>query len=142
VRKDGDTLKISLEQGSYENLNLEAKITMPSLNSLEFSGGTRGSITGFSSTHDFNVDLSGGSYANIVGSAGDLIIDASGGSHFDLSKFNVNDVDVELSGGSNGSVYIGGRLDADASGGSHLTYYRDPELGTIDTSTGSTITPK
>jgi hypothetical protein len=115
---------------------------MPSLNSLEFSGGTRGSITGFSSTHDFNVDLSGGSYANIVGSAGDLIIDASGGSHFDLSKFNVNDVDVELSGGSNGSVYIGGRLDADASGGSHLTYYRDPELGTIDTSTGSTITPK
>jgi hypothetical protein len=142
VRKDGDTLRISLEQGSYSNLNLEAKITMPSLNSLEFSGGTRGTVSGFKSTNDFNIELSGGSYVNIVGLAGDLTLDASGGSHFDLSDFTVNDVDANLSGGSNGSVYVGGTLNADASGGSHLTYYGDPKLGNIDESSGSTITPK
>jgi hypothetical protein len=142
VSKSGDTLKISLEPGSYANLNLNAKITMPSLNSLELSGGARGNISGFSSTHDFNLDLSGGSGANIDGLAGDLKIDASGGSYFDLSKYIVDDVNAELSGGSHGSVYVGGRLDANLSGGSHLDYYGDPELGEIDLSSGSTITPK
>ncbi len=142
VRKDGDALIISLDSGGYTRMNLVARITMSSLNSVEFSGGTRGEISGFTSTHDFNVDLSGGSWAIIEGSAGDLVIDASGGSHFDFSEFTVNDADVELSGGSNGSVYVGGRLDADLSGGAHLDYYGDPELGNIETSSASTISPK
>jgi hypothetical protein len=142
VSKSGDTLKISLEQGNYKVLHLDTKITMPSLNSLEFSRGVRGSVTGFSSTHDFNLDLSGGSRATIVGSAGDLTIDASGGSQLNLSEFTVHDVYAELSGGSFGSVYVGGRLDADLTGGSHLDYYGDPELGNVDTSSGSSITPK
>ena len=139
VRKDGNTLKIGLDPGDYSNLNLVARITMPSLNSIEFSGGTRGEISGFTSTRDFNVDLSGGSWAIIEGSAGDLVIDASGGSHFDFSEFTVNDADVVLSGGSNGSVYVGGRLDAALSGGAHLDYYGDPELGAIETSSAATI---
>jgi hypothetical protein len=142
VRKDGGILKIDLEQGSYSNVNLDAKITMPSLESLELSGGARGTVSGFRSTQNFDLDLSGGSYANIMGLAGDLRLDASGGSHFDLSKFTVDDVDADLSGGSNGSVYVGGRLDAEASGGSHLTYYGNPDLGKIDESSGSTISPK
>jgi hypothetical protein len=71
-----------------------------------------------------------------------LTIDASGGSHFDLSEFEANDVYAQLSGGSHGSVYSGGRLDADLSGGSHLDYYGDPVLGDIDTSSGSSITPR
>ena len=78
----------------------------------------------------------------MVGSAGDLTIDASGGSRIFLSEFIANNVDVALSGGSNGSVYAGGRLDADVSGGSHLDYYGDPELNNIHTSSGSSITPK
>ena len=142
VRKDGDTLKIGLDPGGYTRMNLVARVTMPSLNKIEFSGGTRGDISGFISTYDFEVDLSGGSWAIIDGSAGDLVIDASGGSHFDFSEFTVNDADVVLSGGSNGSVYVGGRLDADLSGGAHLDYYGDPELGTIETSSTATISPK
>ena len=142
VRKDGDTLNIGIDPGDYARLNLVARITMLSLNSVEFSGGTRGEISGFTSTHDFEVVLSGGSWAIIEGSAGDLVIGASGGSHFDFSEFTVNDADVELSGGSNGSVYVGGRLDAALSGGAHLDYYGDPELGNIETSSGSTISPK
>lgn len=142
VRKDGDTLKISLDPGGYTRMNLVAKITMPSLNSIEFSGGTHGEISGFTSTRDFEVDLSGGSWVIIEGSAGDLVMDASGGSHFDFSEFTVNDADVKLSGGSNGSVYVGGRLDADLSAGSHLDYYGDPELGNIETSSAATISPK
>jgi hypothetical protein len=142
VSKSGDTLSIGLDPGSYNNMNLVARITMPDLNGIEFSGGSNGDISGFDSSHDFDVALSGGSWATIVGSAGDLEIDASGGSHFDLSEFTVDDVYAELSGGSHGSVYVGGRLDADISGGSHLDYYGNPELGDIETSSGSTATPK
>jgi hypothetical protein len=142
VRKDGGTLRLNLEQGSYSNLNIEAKVTMPSLNNIDFSGGTQGTITGFRTTEDFNIELSGGSYVNIEGIAKDLTLDASGGSRFDLKDFTVNDVDANLSGGSGGSVYVGGTLNADASGGSHLSYYGDPKLGNIDESTGSTVSPK
>ena len=142
VRKSGETLIIGLDSGSFTLMNLHASITMPALNSIEFSGGTRGEISGFTSTRGFEVDLSGGSWAIIEGSAGDLMLDASGGSHFDLSEFTVNDADVELSGGSFGSVYVGGRLDADLSGGAHLDYYGNPELGTIETSSAATISPK
>ena len=142
VRKDGDTLKISLDPGGYSRMSLIARVTMPSLNSLEMSSGAHGSISGFSSTHDFDLVLSSGSWATIDGSAGDLAIDASSGSHFDLSEFTADNVDAELSGGSFGSVYVGGRLDADLSSGSHLDYFGDPELGNIDTSSGSTITSK
>jgi hypothetical protein len=142
VKKDGDTLVVGLDQGNYEFLSLEAKIIMPTLNSLEFSGGVYGDVSGFSSTHDFSLDLSGGSAVTIVGTGGDLKIDASGGSRLFLSEFIVDDVDAELSGGSSGSVYVGGRLDADVSGGAHLDYYGDPELGKIDTSSGASITPK
>ena len=142
VSKSGDTLSIGLDPGSYNNMNLVARINMPALNGIELSGGSNGDISGFTSTHDFDVALSGGSWATIVGSAGDLAIDASGGSHFDFSEFTVDYVSVEMSGGSHGSVYVGGRLDADLSGGSHLDYYGSPELGDIETSSGSTATPK
>jgi hypothetical protein len=142
VKREGDTLQVGLEPGSYSSMNLNAKITMPALNGLELSGGANADISDFSSTRDFILVLSGGSEVTIVGSAGDLEIDASGGSQFFLSEFTVNDVNAELSGGSSGSVYVGGRLDADLSGGAHLTYYGDPELGDIETSSGSSITPK
>ena len=142
VKKDGDTRVLGLDPGNYEYMNLGARVTLPTLNSLEFSGGTHGDVSGFSSTHDFTIDISGGSEVIIVGSAGDLVIDASGGSQLYLSEFNVDDVDAALSGGSFASVYVGGRLDADVSGGSQLEYYGDPELGNIDASSSSSITPK
>ncbi|MES0326243.1 MAG: head GIN domain-containing protein [Candidatus Bathyarchaeia archaeon] len=142
VSKSGDTLQIGLELGGYSNMNAIAKVTMPALNKLELSSGSHGDVSGFTSTNDFDLDLSGGSWVTIVGTAGDLTTDVSSGSHIDLSGFTVNDVDIEFSSGSHGSVYVGGTLDADINGGSHLTYYGNPNLGRIETQTGSTITPK
>ena len=142
VSKSGDTLSIGLEPQSYQRLNLEAMITMPSLNGVTLSGGSHGDVSGFSSSRDFSLELSGGSEIRMVGSAGDIEIDASGGSRVYLSDFICNDADIQFSGGSNGAVYVEGTLDANLSGGSHLTYYGDPDLGDIDTSGGSTINPK
>ncbi len=142
VIKEGETLKIELEPDSYSNLNLKATITMPSLNSLEFSGGSIGFVRDFTSENEFRLDLSGGSRVTIVGSTKDLSIHASGGSRIFLSEFTAENVDVKLSGGSNGSIYVSGILNADLSGGAHLDYYGDPVLGNIDKSSSSSLTPR
>jgi hypothetical protein len=161
VAKKGDTLSIGLKRNrSYtlKNTTLEAEVTMPELTGLEMSGGSHATITGFASTEDFdadlsggshlrgdieagdaNFDLSGGSHLTLSGSAQDLKLDASGGGQIDLGDFSVVDADIELSGGARAMVNPSGRLDVDASGGSHVTYVGNPTLGDIDTSGGASV---
>ena len=143
VAKKGSTLQIGLKPNlSLGNRTLEAEITMPELTGLEMSGGTRCTVTGFESTKALDLDLSGGSHATLSGSAGDVTIDASGGSDADLAAFSVVDANVEASGGSEVTVNASGRLDADASGGSRVYYLGSPTLGTIDESGGSSVRRK
>ncbi|UCD40301.1 MAG: DUF2807 domain-containing protein, partial [Candidatus Bathyarchaeota archaeon] len=148
---------------SYQSVTLRARITLPELHELELSGGTHGTLEGFSSSHEFVAELSGGSslsgdfttdrdvqfalsggshLVQLNGAARDLRISASSGSSLGLSGFNVHDASVNLSGGSHATINLDGRLDAELSGGSHLLYLGDPTLGEIETSGGSSISRK
>ena len=164
VFKTSDTLTIRLKWGySYQSVAPRAKITMPELYELELSGGTHGTIEGFSSSHEFVAELSGGSSLSgdfttsgdvqftlsggshlikLDSAANDLRISASWGSSLGLSDFHVHDASVNLSGGSHATINLDGRLDADLSGGSHLLYIGDPTMGDIDTSGRSTVSRK
>jgi len=164
VSTSDNKLTIGLKWGySYQDVTLRAKITMPNLYELEFSGGTHGTIAGFTSSHEFAVDLSGGSHLSgdfttsgdaqftlsggshvtgLDGAANDLTISGSGGSHLDLSDFTVHNVTVNLSGGSHATVNLDGRLDGDVSGGSHLKYLGTPTTVDVNTSGGSTVGPQ
>jgi len=164
VFKTSDRLTIRLRLGySYQSVTLKGKITMPELHELELSGGTHGTVDGFSSAHEFVAELSGGSHLSgdfmtsgdaqfalsggshlrdLDGAANDLRISASSGSHLDLAEFLVHDASVNLSGGSHATINLDGRLDADLSGGSHLFYIGDPTMGDIDTSGGAIISRK
>jgi len=183
VFKTGDTLTIRLKSGyTYQSITTRAQITMPELYELELSGGTRGTVEGFSSSHEFvlvlsggssldtvdmsvgdveidlsggsNLDgsltasgdaqliLSGGSTIELEGAANDLSISAYDGSHLELSDFTVLNANVNLSGGSQATVNLDGRLDADLSGGSHLLYIGEPAMGDIQMSGGSTVGEK
>jgi hypothetical protein len=167
VFKTSEKLTIRLKWGySYESAKARdrpTKITMPTLYELELSGGTHGTIEGFSSSHEFVLELSGGSsligdfktsgdaqftlsggshLIELEGAANDLHVSASSGSHLELSDFHVNDGNVNLSGGSHATINLEGRLDADLSGGSHLEYRGDPTMGDIQTSGGSTVGKK
>ena len=102
----------------YQTSSLKVEITMPDINQLDLSGGSTGTVAGFNSSHGFAVAASGGSWASISGAASSLTIDASGGSHLDLSAFHVTSAQVNLSGGSWASVNLDGRLVVNASGGS------------------------
>jgi hypothetical protein len=142
VSKIGDILSIALEPGIYTRMTLRAVVTMPDIAKLELSGGSRGSIRGFVGLYSLDLELSGGSHVDAEGSAGDLMVDASGGSTLDLEDFPVHDANIGFSGGSSGTISLDGTLEADVSGGSRLWYIGNPTLGNIDTSGGATVQKK
>jgi hypothetical protein len=159
VSKSGDTLKIKTDSGhTWHSVTLRANITMPDLNEIDLSSGAQATVSGFSFTHDFSVNLSSGSHftgeidvgdadinlssgshITLTGSAGDLEADGSSGSHFNLEDFALNNADVTLSGGSHADIDVSGTLDVNLSGGSHLTYTGNPAMGDINVSGDSTL---
>jgi len=162
--KTGDTLTIHLKWGFIvQSTTLRAKITMPDLHQLKFSGGTHGTVEGFTSSHEFAVDLSGGSrlsgdfttsddarftlsggsrLTGLDGAANNLLMTASGASNLELSDFPVHDTTVNLSGASSATINLDGRLEGDLSGASHLKYVGNPTTVTTNTSGGSTVGPQ
>jgi hypothetical protein len=163
VTTQGNTLKIDMKPGTFFGVfSAEAQISMPTLSNVLFSGATRGTATGFSSTETFEaslsgassldmtsfkagnitVDLSGASTFTAQGIANDLTSVASGASSLNLQNLVVNNAQINLSGASRGQIDVNGRLDADLSGASNLQYSGQPTLGNIDTSGASTINKK
>ncbi len=158
VSKDGDTLRV-FQSASMPPIGADVKIAMPDLLAVKLSGSVKGSIKDFRSSHVFNLDVSGASNVsgNIVvgdatlgvsgaskvqlnGSAENMAADVSGASTFDLSGFAVNDAQVVVSGASSAAINVKGRLDADVSGASRVSYTGDPTLGNVNTSGSSTLT--
>jgi len=167
VNKSGDTLRIRPKGNSaFRSATLTAKVSMPDLYDIELSGGAHASATGFSSSHDLSVSLSGGSHVNsvsttgditagdvkfnlsggshvtIAGSADNLDIIGSGGSHLNLESLFASDANIKLSGGSHATVNIDGTINVDLSGGSEVIYIGEPTMGDIDVDWESDITKK
>ena len=120
--KQGDTLVIRAKpfQGIIPG-SLAAKVTMPALTALS---------------------LGSASHVNVKGSGDDLTLKASAGSHADLSGFRVENAVVTASSGSHVTVNVSGKLDASASGGSHIHYHGDPYIRDSGVSSGSMIQKK
>jgi len=104
---------------------------------LNISGAS--GVTGDLIAGNVDLDLSGASSVQLEGSANDIEVDAGGASRVRLGDFSSNNVDISLSGASSATVNPSGRLDADLSGGSKLTYIGEPTMGTINTSGGSSL---
>ncbi|UCH86780.1 MAG: DUF2807 domain-containing protein [Dehalococcoidia bacterium] len=160
VSKVDDTLKLRLERGvSLRNATLEAEITMPDLEGLDLSGASRASVSGFRSSGQLDIGLSGASSLDgdleagdvdinasgasrvvLDGSATGLTIEGSGASSLDLADFTVETAEVRLSGASDATVRAQERIDpVDVSGASKLRYLGDPSLGDVTTSGASTV---
>jgi len=120
--KTGDKLTIGLKSGEYQSVTLRAEITMPELQELELSGGTHGTVEGFVSTHKFLLDLSGGSFLNMVDtSVGDIDTNLGGGSNLNGGLTSSGDAQFTLGGGSRLRLEgAANDLRISASEGSHL----------------------
>ena len=143
VSQSGGTLSVGLTQGyGYISATPKVVIGMPDISRLDLSGGSSGTVAGFVLSHDFTTALSGGSRVSMTGRGDSLSVEASGGSRLDMSNFVVANAHVDLSGGSQTTVNVSGRLDADLSGGSQLYYLGNPTLGTISSSGGSIVSKR
>ena len=136
-----DTLRIGMETlfVNVQNVTLRAEVSMPTLEALELSGASR--LTGSMEVDDIGFEVSGASRLTLRGGGGQMRLDASGASQVDLSAFVVDDADVDISGASQATVNVRGRLDAEASGASQLRYLGNPSMGRIETSGASSISP-
>lgn len=159
VDKSGEKLRFFVPKRHYRmNDEVYITISMPELTELGLSGGSIGDITmdvksksfdaglsggssmkGKLNCGNINLSLSGGSIANISGKGNDITIEGSGGSIFKLRNFSVHNVDADLSGGSHVTIDMNGVLNTDQSGGSHLTYYGNARIGDTDFSGGSFV---
>ena len=127
VSKMGDTLKISIEpRHTFTDFTvgariLKADITMPALYGLEISGATEANISGFTSSGDFRVNVSGASTLVLKDiESGDTEFKVSGASKVSGSLV-AEDVKFEVSGASKVTlVGSAGNMVLDASGASNV----------------------
>ncbi len=184
VTKEGNTLRIYLNPRhtftdfTLQAKTLKAKITMPALYGLNLSGASKATITGFKSSKDFSLNVSGASSLDIVdfevddieceisgaskvtgnmnaddvecevsgasrveleGSANNIILKASGASKVTLDDFPVDDANVHLSGASEATLNVKGRLDCAVTAASRLYFQGNPTMGNISVTGASTI---
>ena len=159
VTKEGDTLKVGLDTiPRLGSLTLKAIVTMPHLSALIFSGASHGRVSGFSSASDVNIKASGASKVTgdiiagdvdfkvsaastvqLEGSARNIVANVSAASRLKLGDFMVNNANVNFSGASTGTVNLSGKLNANLSGASKLSYVGEPTMGNINTSGASTL---
>ena len=100
VSKQGTTLKIRLKTASYISTTTRAKITMPQIRGLNLSGATRGTVSGFSSTENVDIEVSGASSLDLMDiSAGYVKFDISGASKV-TGDLTAGDADFDVSGAS------------------------------------------
>lgn len=97
----GDTLHIGMQPGqNYARVTRKATIALPGIESLALSGASKGKISGFSSPHPLQLELSGGSSLDLAdmesGKTGLVLSGASG----ITGSINATDVALDISGAS------------------------------------------
>jgi hypothetical protein len=129
------------------------KITLPVLNGLRLTGAVTGTVSGFSSTEEFKLKMTGASRIAIEmdagttefhirgacevtarGSAESSVIDVNGACELDMKDFTVQNAAINLNGTSKCTIKVDGRLDVRLSGISYLYWIGDPVMGEIRTS--------
>lgn len=122
-------------------------ITMPDIQSVNFSGAVKAKFVGFEnlpgldfelsgaskvefegSGREFKFDLSGASQLFLVGEGKYLDGDLSGASQLDAFELITQESDLELSGASSARVCVSEFLKVDASGASNVRYKGNPNV--------------
>jgi hypothetical protein len=107
---------------------------------FEISGASK--VAGNIEAGDIEFKVSGASGVELEGSADNTAIEASGASNVNLADFPLNNADVKLSGASEATVNVKGRLDSVLSAASRLYFHGNPTIGNMEVSGASTIKHK
>jgi hypothetical protein len=132
------TTALELEASGASRLEL-ADIRAGNTN-IEVSGASR--ILGKLVMAGGNFNVSGASSLELEGTAENITADISGASSGKLEDFAMVDIDITVSGASNATITVSGKLDANVSGASRLYYIGSPTLGNIEVTGASTFHKK
>ena len=156
---EGSTLRVRLpSMRNYRNLHCEVDVTMPDIDGLRLSGGSRGTVSGFSLDHAFEAALSGGSRlegtftavhlevsvsggasVDLSGSSDSASLRGSGGGRITLSDWQTASAEVSFSGGSRGSIDVQDDLAGSVSGGGSILYVEAPRNVDVRRSGGGRV---
>lgn len=112
------------------------------VNSAKFEISGASKVTGSMEAGNVELKVSGASGVELEGSADTIDIETSGASKVDLADFPLHDADIKLSGASEATVNVKGRLDSVLSAASRLYFYGNPTIGNMEVSGASTIKHK
>jgi hypothetical protein len=91
---------------------------------------------------DGRIELNGASTIELVGRCGNVRLEVNGASSAQLTEFKMTGADARVSGASNAGVCIDGKLDADISGASRLTYSGQVTMGKLQVTGASSLKQK
>lgn len=104
---------------------------------FEISGASQ--VTGTMNASGGSFRVSGASEVKLEGSAKTITLVTSGASVVNLADFTLDSADIKLSGASEASLNVRGRLDAVLTAASRLYFHGNPTMGDISVSGASTI---
>lgn len=136
-----NTLKIYSEDGISPKTQINVKISMPEIVSLDLSGASSGNVSNAKSDL-IQLKASGASKIKIDGEAIRLTADASGASKIDAENLKAEDANVDASGASSAIVSGTEELHLNASGASKISYVGEPKRVKQDASGASSINKK
>lgn len=122
----GDTLKIYSDGSISTKSEINVKISMPEINSLDVSGASTAIVSNVKSD-SLELGASGASKIKIDGEATNLEAEASGASRINAEGLKIENANVEAIGASNMTVWTNAELKADASGASSIYYIGEPK---------------
>lgn len=137
VSREGKTLRIKLPSDRfYSGVTAHAVVWMPALASIDASGSSYAHFSGFDS-QSLDLHASGNSTIEGDANAETVSLDLSGNSRATLAGMHAGSALVSLSGSSSATLSVERTLDYDLSGGSHLYYSGNPQIGKHEASGGS-----
>lgn len=131
VSVDGDTLILGTKDDK-KNWNIGKKegiyavVTLPELNSLDVAGIATGHVDDIDSD-DFEIHIAGISDVELSGRCGTLDLHIAGMGDLDAEDLQCADVEVNLAGMGEASVYASESIDANVAGMGQLNVYGKPD---------------
>ncbi len=128
---------VKFDLSGAARVNMTGPVTASGELEVDLSGASLLTVRNISARR-FDIELSGASALELTGSAVNGKMEASGASKFNLDAFKVSDVEVELSGATNGKMYVSGKITGEISGSSRL-YHRGGASANVDVSNASSL---
>jgi len=107
---------------------------------IEVSGASH--VTGKLELVDCRMEASGASTVELNGRGNNIRLDFTGASTARLSEFSAVNVEVSVGGASKAEVTFSGKLDAEASGASRISYAGEGTLGKVRVTGASNLNRK